>query len=229
LFATIADLKKLTKQEYREFREQKFYLMPRDTTSAYFYRSEHDRIYEQIYASMSTKGCPMKFTNIVSLSKDEYFTDPLWVTEKMGLHKLMVFKQDYSPYLIQQFYATLEFDNRDEVGFTWMSDEVRKSLTITCFVQLLGYRFDGIHRPIGAHMHLDYTEYNKRKIQCLYGPGGKVGETANLLPLYDILLWMFHANISPSGGNNDSIRGGLVHLLHHARLVFEAGRECEGM
>jgi hypothetical protein len=40
---------------------------------------------------------------------------------------------------------------------------------------------------------------------------------------------MFHANISPSGGNNDSIRGGLVHLLHHARLVFEAGRECEGM
>jgi hypothetical protein len=40
---------------------------------------------------------------------------------------------------------------------------------------------------------------------------------------------MFRANIAPSGGNNDSIRGGLVHLLHHARLVFEAGRECEGM
>jgi hypothetical protein len=40
---------------------------------------------------------------------------------------------------------------------------------------------------------------------------------------------MFCANISPSGGNNDSIRGRLVHLLHHACLVFEAGRECEGM
>jgi hypothetical protein len=40
---------------------------------------------------------------------------------------------------------------------------------------------------------------------------------------------MFRANIAPSGGNNDSIRGGLVHLLHHAHLVFEAGRECEGM
>jgi hypothetical protein len=40
---------------------------------------------------------------------------------------------------------------------------------------------------------------------------------------------MFRANISPSGGNNDSIRGGLVHLLHHARLTFEAYRECEGM
>jgi hypothetical protein len=40
---------------------------------------------------------------------------------------------------------------------------------------------------------------------------------------------MFHANISPSGGNNDSIRDGLVHLLHHARLTFEAGVECARM
>jgi hypothetical protein len=58
----------------------------------------------------------------------------------------------------------LEFDTPDEVGFTWMLDEVRKSSTITHFGQLLGYRFDGIHQPRGAHMHLGTTEYNKRKI-----------------------------------------------------------------
>jgi hypothetical protein len=188
LFASISDLKRLSKQEYREFREQKLYAMPRDINSGSFYRLEHQRIYEQVYESMSTKVCPMKFTNIVSLSKDEYFEDALWVTEKLGLHKLIVFKQDYNPRLIHQFFATLEFDTRDEVGFTWMSGEVRKSLTITRFGQLLGYRFDGIHRPRGARLHLDTTEYNKRKIQCLYVPGGKAGETANLLPLYDILL-----------------------------------------
>jgi hypothetical protein len=145
MFANIADLKKLSKQEYHKFREQKFYLMPRDINSGSFYRSEHQRIFEQVYACMSTKVCPMKFTNIVSPSKDEYFADALWVTEKLGLHKLMVFKQDYNPRLIQQFYATLEFDTRDEVGFTWMSGEVRKSSTIDRFGQLLGYRFDGIH------------------------------------------------------------------------------------
>jgi hypothetical protein len=99
LFANIADLKRLTKQEYRKFHEQKFYLMPRDLTNGSFYRSEHQRIFEQIYDFMSTKVCPMKFTNIVSLSKDEYFADALWATEKMGLHKLMVFKQDYCPRL----------------------------------------------------------------------------------------------------------------------------------
>jgi hypothetical protein len=59
---------------------------------------------------MSNKVCPMKLTNIELLSKDDYFGDALWVTEKVGLHKLMVIKQDYSPRLIQQFFATLEFD-----------------------------------------------------------------------------------------------------------------------
>jgi hypothetical protein len=100
LFANVSDLKKLSKQEYREFRGQKFYTMPRDIDSGSFYRSEHQRIYEQIYATMSTKVCPMKVTNIAALSRDEYFVDALWVTEKLGLHKLMVFKQDYNPHLI---------------------------------------------------------------------------------------------------------------------------------
>jgi hypothetical protein len=77
LFANVSDLKKLSKQEFREFREQKFYSMPRDIDSASFYRSEHQRIYEQIYATMSTKVCPMKVTNIAALSRDEYFEDAL--------------------------------------------------------------------------------------------------------------------------------------------------------
>jgi hypothetical protein len=44
------------------------------------------------------------------------------------LHKLMVIKQYYCPRLIQQFFATLEFDSQDHIGFTWMTDEVRGSL-----------------------------------------------------------------------------------------------------
>jgi hypothetical protein len=51
--------------------------MPKDTNSTYFYRTKHEMIFEQVYACMSTKVCPMKFTNIVSLSKDEYFVDAL--------------------------------------------------------------------------------------------------------------------------------------------------------
>jgi hypothetical protein len=164
LFASISDLKKFTKQEYRKFHAQKFYVMPRDITSGSFYRSEHQRIFEQIYYCMSTKVCPMKHMNISHLAKDEYLRDALWVTEKMGLHKLMAFKQDYCPRLIQQFYATLEFDAKEEIGFTWMIEDVKRHSTITRFGTLLGYPFGAMHSPRGHQMHIDTSEYNKRKI-----------------------------------------------------------------
>jgi hypothetical protein len=139
LFANVSDLKKLSKQEYRDFPHQRFYSLPKDTTRTYFFRSEHERIYQQVYAPMSTKVCPMKFIDIEFLSKDEYFGDALWVTEKMGLHKLMTIKQNYCPKLIQQFFATLEFDDQDNISFIWMTNKVRRFSNFTRFGQLLGY------------------------------------------------------------------------------------------
>jgi hypothetical protein len=44
-----------------------------------------------------------------------------------------------------------------------------------------------------------------------------------LLPLYDIFLHDFQCNISPSGGNNDAIHGGLVNLLYYSYQVFHNG------
>jgi hypothetical protein len=46
LFVNVSNLKKLSKQEYWEFHRQLFYSLPRDITSTYFYRSEHERIYQ---------------------------------------------------------------------------------------------------------------------------------------------------------------------------------------
>jgi hypothetical protein len=109
-----------------------------------------------------------------------------------------------------------------------MTNELRRFSNFTRFGQLLGYKFVGLQSPRGHRMHLDTSKYNKKKIQPLYIPRGKPGDTANLLPLYDILHRMFRVNISPSGGNNDSIRGGILHLLHHAHLIIEKGEDCEG-
>jgi hypothetical protein len=103
-----------------------------------------------------------------------------------------------------------------------MTNDVRKYSKFARFGHLLGYEFDGIEaHQTGNRLHLDTSK------SPLYPPGGKLGDTSNLLPLYDVLLCMFCVNISPSGGNNDAIRGGLMHLLHHAYLVFEEGEECE--
>jgi hypothetical protein len=138
LFANVSNLKKLSKQEYRDLCYQRFYSLPKDTTSTYLFCSEHERIFQQIYAPMSTKVFPMKYIDSEFLFKDKYFGDTLWVTEKMGLHKLMTIKQNYCPNLIQQFFATLESDDQDHIGFTWMTNYVRRFSNFTHFRMLLG-------------------------------------------------------------------------------------------
>jgi hypothetical protein len=107
-----------------------------------------------------------------------------------------------------------------------MTNDVRNFSNFTRFGQLLGCEFDGLESPNGHKLHLDTSKYNKKKMALLCAYGGKPGDTSNILHIYDILLRMFCANISPSGDNNDTIRGGLVHPLHYAYFVYE-GEECE--
>jgi hypothetical protein len=72
-------------------------------------------------------------------------------------------------------------------------------------------------------MHINTSEYNKEKLALLSSHGSTPEETSNLLPLYNMLPRIFRANISPNGGNNDAICGGLVNLLHFAYVTFEEG------
>jgi hypothetical protein len=74
-------------------------------------------------------------------------------------------------------------------------------------------------------MHINTSEYNKEKLALLSSHGSTPEETASLLPLYNMLLRIFHANISPSGGNNDAICSGLVNLLHFSYVTFEEGEK----
>ena len=62
-------------------------------------------------------------------------------------------------------------------------------------------------------MHLRREKPDKNKLEPLYDDVSKVGQVARLSPLFNILLRMFRENISPSGGNNDALRGGLVELM----------------
>jgi hypothetical protein len=203
--ANVTKLKNLSKSEFRTFRLTHYYSKPKDNSSEFFWRSEHEMIHRQIYAPMSTKVCPMKYTDIHLLYKDVYFHDALWVTEKLGLHRLMSIKQDYCPNLIQQFYATLEFDTEENVWMTWMTNNVKRFSTFARFAQLLGYLFTSLETRSGHHMHINTSEYNKEKLALLSSHGSTPEETSSLLPLYNMLLRIFRANISPSGGNNDAI------------------------
>jgi hypothetical protein len=106
---------------------------------------------------------------------------------------------------------------------TWMNNNERRFSTFARFGQILGYPFCSHETPNGHRMHLSTFEYNKEKLALLSSHGSTPEETSNLFALYNILLCIFCANISPSGGNKDAIRNGLVNLLHFAYVTFEEG------
>ncbi|KAK1696090.1 hypothetical protein QYE76_012787 [Lolium multiflorum] len=174
--------------------------LPRDeeTEGRKFWCMEQEYIYKDIYEPMP-KVRPMQAINVEDLSEDDHFADAIWVTGRMGLQDLMKIKCDYSPELVKQFFATLAIKKDEDRTMEWMTEGGR------C-----------LHGP---------QKPDKDVLFDLYTSAGKVGSTKGLLPIYSQLLRFFRATISPSGGNNDALRGALVSLMH---LSFRCARDTNG-
>ena len=119
----------------------------------------------------------------------------------------------YNEAFVQQFYSTVVFDENEDISFTWMTGSQRMDSSFHEFADILGYPFAAASVPSGIRVHLRGEKPDRNKLEPLYDDVSKVGQVAGLSPLYNILLRMFRENISPSGGNNDALRGGLVELM----------------
>ncbi|KAK1632340.1 hypothetical protein QYE76_006655 [Lolium multiflorum] len=157
-------------------------------------------IYKDIYEPMK-KVRPMQAIDVEPLSQNDHFEDAIWVTERMGLHKLMKVQCDCSIPLIKQFYATMAFKKDEEHTMQWMSDTSPCEASFHRFAEILGYPFEG-----GHHLH-GPQKIDKDVLYDLYDWTGAVGTITELLPIYGQLLRFFRATIGPSGGNNDALRG----------------------
>ncbi|KAK1694085.1 hypothetical protein QYE76_010782, partial [Lolium multiflorum] len=194
--------------------------LPRDeeTEGRKFWCMEQEYIYKDIYEPMP-KVRPMQAINVEDLSEDDHFADAIWVTGRMGLQDLMKIKCDYSPELVKQFFATLAIQKDEDRTMEWMSSSTHCSATLRRFAAILGVPAEGgrcLHGP---------QKPDKDVLFDLYTSAGKVGSSKGLLPIYSQLLRFFRATISPSGGNNDALRGALVNLMH---LSFRCARDTNG-
>jgi hypothetical protein len=148
----------------------------------------------------------------------------LWVSEKLGLLPLMQLRHDYNVEMIHQFFATLFIGKSNDIDIYWMTNNRQYKSTFKVFASVLGYPFFGRNSKRGGKkMHEHGVETDKNKLAPLYKSGGVPGKAKDLYPLYDILLRNFRSNISPSAGNNDALRGGLINLLYHSYHVFHNG------
>ena len=229
-FDSLTTVLGMGKLEFRRMRSQQFYDLPPNTTNPNFPRREQQLIMQEIYARIEKHAvCEQKILDLEALNKKAYFREAVWIARKLGLEKLISYtQQDYDIQLVQQFFATVVFDNDEDVTMTWMTGPIRCTSNFVEFATALGYEFKGATTPVGMRMHVEGTAYNKSRLRPLYSVASSVGSNQDLLPTFNIFLRMVRLNLAPQAGNVDAIRGGLVNLLHHAYRVLQAGPECRG-
>ena len=122
----------------------------------------------EIYASLGTKGADQKILNLDALGKRNYLKVEVWVMKKLGLEKLFGIQQDYNVEAIQQFYATVVFDEDEDISLTWMTGAVKCESSIKRLAELLDYEFKGDTEPVGKRMHQEGVAYDKRRLAPMY-------------------------------------------------------------
>ncbi|KAK1627194.1 hypothetical protein QYE76_001509 [Lolium multiflorum] len=219
-------IRRMHATEYHALRRKNPYSKPRSCEDDCIWTEDQHRIMGDIYQTHTTKVCPMRALNIGALRQNVYFYEMLWVSEKIGLLPLIQLRHDYNVDMIHQFYATLYIGKSSDIDIYWITGNRQYKSSFKTFAAVLGYPWFGRNsKKGGLRMHEHGVETNKNKLGPLYMEGGVPGKAKDLFPLYDILLRNFQSNISPSAGNNDALRGGLINLLYHCYHVFHNGEQ----
>jgi hypothetical protein len=126
----------------------------------------------------------------------------------------MELNKDFDIGLIQQFYATVHFDQDEARKFRWMTHETLLEANLASFSAALGYPRSPVADENGWRSHDSSFALTKDVLDPLYIKGwGIPGKSADLLPTWDIMLRVYRETIGPKGGNLDEIHTYEVDLL----------------
>jgi hypothetical protein len=209
--------KKMNPVDYALMRKADWFLAnPRvpNLKGGRFWCHEQVHVYEDIYLPFTNSVRPMQPVNVETLRTNIHFQDVINLCEKLNLLKLMTLQCDYNREIIMQFFSTLHMGADDNKTIKWMTGTTKCESNFYSFAEVLGYTFAG-RNPCGARFNSPQRP-DKNQLSDLYLPGGKVGTTQGLRPLYNQFVTLIRSNLAPSGGNNDAIRSNLVNLLYFA-------------
>ena len=160
--------------------------MPSNLEDPNFPTDEMKLIQVEVYNKLSLmkQVCPQQPLNMGFFARNEYFSDSLWVAKNLFLERLMTEQQHYRIPMVQQFFATVVFDEDDLRSFEWMTCRTVYSSYFREFGTLLGYEFVGAEVPVGRHMHQVGVDPNNGRLAPIYNidgvPGRARGTQANL-------------------------------------------------
>ncbi|KAK1609042.1 hypothetical protein QYE76_032715 [Lolium multiflorum] len=132
--------------------------------------------------------------------------------------------------LIQQFYATVHFEQDEAKTFRWMTHETLLEANLASFGAALGYPRSPVVDENGWRSHDSSFALTKDMLEPLYIKGwGIPGKSADLLPTWDIMLRVYRETIGPKGCNLDEMHTYEVDLMANSHAKQGTGERLDVM
>ncbi|KAK1698820.1 hypothetical protein QYE76_015517, partial [Lolium multiflorum] len=218
--------------EYKELRDMNPYLTPRNNRvgDKRFHNKTQEEIFYEIYIPFKKGVAPQHAIDTGKMAANKYFEEAYAMCGEFGLYPIMELNKDYDVGLIQQFYATVHFEQDEARTFRWMTHERLLESNLAKFGAALGYpRYPGVDAN-GWRCHDSSWAQTREVLEHLYIPGwGVPGKSADLLPTWDIMLRVYRETIGPKGGNLDELHLYEVDLMANSFAKKGTGEKLDVM
>ncbi|KAK1661718.1 hypothetical protein QYE76_049877, partial [Lolium multiflorum] len=162
--------------EYKELRDMNPYLTPRNNrvTDKRFHNKTQEEIFYEIYIPFKKGVAPQHAIDTGKMAANKYFEEAYAMCGEFGLYPIMELNKDYDVGLIQQFYATVHFEQDEAKTFRWMSHERLLESNLAKFGAALGYpRYPGVDAN-GWRCHDSSWAQTREVLEHLYIPRAPV-------------------------------------------------------
>ncbi|KAK1646045.1 hypothetical protein QYE76_063850 [Lolium multiflorum] len=218
--------------EYKELRDVNPYLTPRSNRvgDKRFHNKTQEEIFYEVYVPFKKGVAPQHAIDTGKMAASKYFDEAYAMCGEFGLYPIMELNKDYDVGLIQQFYATVHFEQDEARTFRWMTHERLLESNLAKFGAALGYpRYPGVDAN-GWRCHDSSWAQTREVLENLYIPGwGIPGKSADLLPTWDIMLRVYRETIGPKGGNLDELHLYEVDLMANSFAKKGTGEKLDVM
>ncbi|KAK1666498.1 hypothetical protein QYE76_054657 [Lolium multiflorum] len=133
--------------EYKELRDLNPYLTPRNNRvgDKRFHNKTQEEIFYEVYVPFEKGVAPQHAIDTGKMAATRYFEEAYAMCGEFGLYPIMELNKDYDIGLIQQFYATVHFEQDEAKTFRWMTHERLLESNLAKFGNALGYpRYPGV-------------------------------------------------------------------------------------
>ncbi|KAK1649515.1 hypothetical protein QYE76_067320 [Lolium multiflorum] len=218
--------------EYKELRQGNPYLIPRNNRvgDKRFHNKSQEEIFYEIYVTFKKGIVTQHSIDTAKMAATRYFDEAYALCGEFGLYPIMELNKDYDVGLIQQFYATVHFEQDEARTFRWMTHETLLEANLASFGDALGYPRSPVVNANGWRSHDSSFAHTKEVLEPLYIKGwGVPGKSADFLPTWDIMLRVYRETIGPKGGNLDELHTYEVDLMANSHAKQGTGEKLDVM